>query len=175
MGSPQFSTLLGRILNGRVDNLNRPAVEPSQNAGRAHPWLTADVLRKNIERAKIAKREGMLVFMDGETVRGFAKLFGVMKLARSTMRHLLEEIAGGRIKLESVLPIQSDAATSPVKTPTAYTAPPYTLRQAAALLNTNANALYYRCTLKRIAHFREGSRYLIPEVEVRRLQTCGIK
>jgi hypothetical protein len=138
--------------------------------------LSQEQLLENMKKAQAAKEEGMLVWMSKDTLTAFAALLGTPP-TRSIMRGLLEQVASGKVKL-SLVETQKPSPQvrfEGLKQVPIISSAPYTLKQAAVVLGVDADRLYYRCAMRRIAFFRDGGRYFIPAEEVRRLQTVGIQ
>lgn len=138
--------------------------------------LTPEERQQTLHHAHETLRNGQMVFMDAATVEGFKKLLNT-EINATVMRRLLTEIATGGLTLTRA----TKGAARPVDTKpqlihiqASQDAPPMTLRQAAVVLNTNPNRLYYRCMLNRISHVRYGKKYLIPATEIERLRVIGI-
>ncbi len=143
------------------------------------------------QMAHKALREGMMVFMTKETVACFNKILKTT-VTSSTMRRLLQEIGNGTLML--TVPTNKPTVTVQRDVPTQLTGSiggkrelpmqlsveqlsgglPFTLQQAARILNVKPQRLYVRCITGRMHFERNGKRYLIPANEVARLQVIGL-
>lgn len=151
--------------------------------------LAPEQRRAILNLAHTTRREGLMVFMSKDTVTRFAQVLQTEHVTPRLMRQLLEEIAKGRL----VLTAPTVAHKKPAATPTRISngqnghdltaalsvdqlsaGLPFTIKQAARILNVNPNKLYSRCATGRIHYERDGKRYFIPATEVARLQVIGL-
>lgn len=172
----QFSSVLHELLNGGAKT---PVAAPERLLS-LRPHLAA-----SREKAHQAMRDGLKVFMTKSTVEAFE---GLLKTRPSShlMRRLLEEIGNGTL----CIVVPAAPAPAPRLTGTIHPKPttvpvvlsvdqlsggrPFSLKQAAKILNTSPNQLYARCVKGRIHFEKERSRYYIPASEVTRLQVIGL-
>jgi hypothetical protein len=131
-----------------------------------------------------ALREGITVFMSKDTAAAFSRILKTGANAQN-MRRLLEEIGNGKLVLSAPRKL---AVASQYKEPTTLSRAlptvlsidqlsagiPFTLKQAARILNVEEGKLYYRCLTGKIHFERERSRYFIPATEVERLRVIGL-
>jgi len=119
--------------------------------------------------------------MSAPTVQGFNRLLKTT-VTTQTMRRLLVEIAEGRLILTRppTGKVATQARTTKTELPTVLSLDqlsagiPFTLKQAARILNVDENKLYYRCLIGKIHFEKDRSRYYIPATEVQRLQVVGL-
>lgn len=189
-----FDSILRGLTNGTVkEEPVAAAPEPHVlvQAKKPKGWffknLSPEQRKAYRDQAHTALRIGMTVFMSKDTVDGFARILKTDVNSR-VMRRLLEEIANGELVLASPRkpaptavgrdlpkPITTRPAMPVVLTVDQLSAGiPFTLKQAARILNVDEGKLYYRCLTRKIHFEKDRSRYYIPAVEVQRLQVVGL-
>lgn len=183
-----FNSILRGLTNGSV--ANQSTADPNNGDGRKGRgwWLksrTPEQIAGYRTKAHQALRDGLTVFMSKSTVEGFNRLLDTT-VTSLIMRRLLEEIAHGKLALTApgakavtTAPLYKEPITRRVL-PTVLSVDqlssgmPFSLKQAAKILNVTSNQLYFRCVTGRIHFERQKSRYYIPAAEVSRLQVIGI-
>lgn len=174
-----FKRIMGHVF------ANGAAAEHQAPENRSVNTMTEAQRTAYRQLAHQAVREGLRVFMSKDTVKAFEGLLKT-KPTPKLMRKLLEEIACGGLVLK---PAQQGAPT-PTATRTIKPQPraiptvlsvdelsgglPFSLKQAAQILNCNPQKLYNRCVKGRMHFERQKSRYVIPAAEVKRLQIVGL-
>lgn len=177
------------ILRGLTNGATTPTPEPKPVKLRPKSWLIKSMTEEQRSRyrgqAHAALREGLTVFMSKETVSQFSGLLGTEVNSR-LMRRVLEEIGNGKLVLTAPGKQLSQIQAQPPSTlggrglPTVLSVDqlsagiPFSLKQAAKILNVTANKLYFRCVTGRIHFERDRSRYYIPAQEVERLRVIGL-
>lgn len=185
----RFNSILASFANG---SQSPPAATADSGTtaklphGRRIRNMSPEERSHTLNLAHTALKDGLSVFMSKQTVQGFNRLLETTVTSR-LMRRLLVEIAAGRLILTR--PPTGNAAASRTATPSSTMTTvlptvlsmdqlsagiPFTLKQAARILNVDEGKLYYRCVIGRIHHTREKSRYYIPATEVQRLQVVGL-
>lgn len=194
-----FSTILKGLSNGsQPPSVTGRTDRPQPSKARQGTWvstMTPEQRREALAMAHTALRTGLTIFMPGQTVAQFNRLLKTEVTSR-TIRRLLEAIGKGDVVLtrpvdpsldrtssdDSPPPVTQRARTNGgIRTlPTVLSVDqlsagmPFTLLQAAKILNVTTQQLYHRCRIGRIHFERDGSRYLIPATEVERLQVIGL-
>ena len=184
--SKSFKRIMGNVFGNGAE----PHTEPTLLTGKQSVnKMTNEERAQYRQLAYQTVREGMRVFMTKNTVKAFEGLLKTT-LSPNIMRKLLEEIGNGTLVTK---PAQTGAPTPNVTVTTKLTSYkgsrtvptvmsveelsgglPFSLKQAAKILNCNQTKLYNRCLKGRMHFERQGSRYLIPAAEVKRLQIVGL-
>lgn len=178
----------------------KAATPPHSNGASGERLVGSDAIRRMTpeqrrawqSKAHTALREGLMVFMSKDTVAKFSTLLKTPKVTTTVMRRLLEAIANGSLVLTAPSANKMDTAetshtaAAPVHYDTRTASPlsmsveqlsagfPFTLKQAARLLNVGHKQLYFRCITGRIRYEKDRSRYMIPAAEVERLRVIGL-
>jgi hypothetical protein len=189
----RFDSILKSLSNGSQSappDTGGEAVPTKLQHGARLINMSPEERRKTLDLAHSALRNGMTVYMSQDTVRKFNTLLNT-SLKSSTMRRLLEEIANGRVVLTKAAkptttarlykePVAPSSIVGEREVPTVLSVDqlsagiPFTLKQAAKILNVKTGRLYFQCLRGRIHFQREKSRYFIPATEVARLQVIGL-
>ncbi len=178
------------VMRGLVGNgCEQTAGNKALYGGAYLKSIDPEARRAARQMAHKALKEGMMVFMTKETVACFNKILKTT-VTTSTMRRLLQEIGNGTLVLmappKTTVTIQRDMPATNIQVGGRQELPmqlsveqlsgglPFTLQQAARILNVKPQRLYVRCITGRMHFERNGKRYLIPANEVARLQVIGL-
>ena len=189
-----FENILKGLANGAgPEPPTTTLVEPKKRrpGSKFVETLTPDQRKEYTTMAHAALRAGLTVFMSSQTVEGFNRLLDT-EVSSRMMRRLLAAIAKGDVVLTRPASAQPATAskTAVMRTPATITTGrdltmvlsvdqlsagiPFTLKQAAKILNVDEGKLYYRCITGKIHFQKDRSRYYLPAAEVQRLQVIGL-